>query len=133
MKTSGWRVVATAAGLLACAQAGAEVYKCRANDGSLTYQQSPCGFTDEALRSNIPSDFPPPNVEERNRILEREQQLFQRLEAQRDRLSAESIARISRPDPVIVAPEPPSYSVAWAGYGYPRMRRPNSPYFGYRR
>ena len=132
MKTSGWIVIAAAAGSLFATEAVAEVYKCRSAGGALSYQQAPCGFNDERLRADIASDFPPPNLVERERLLGREAQLFQRLEAQRDRLSAEAVARLSRPDPVVIAPEPPAYGVVWAGYGYPRMRRGHSPYWSRR-
>jgi hypothetical protein len=106
---------------LAAGPAGAAVYKCRGADGTLSYQQIPCAGANEAL-AEMPSDFPPRNVIERERLLLREAELDKRLEAQRDRLSAEAIARISRPEPVVIAAEP-AYPIAWPARLGPRPLR----------
>lgn len=80
-----------------------EVYKCTAPDGAVTYQQFPCA-TPQAVRLDVPAVYPSSDPAERERLFQREAALDQRLEAQRDRLSAEAIARISRPEPVFLAP-----------------------------
>ncbi len=123
MRTREWVVAATVAAMMAPA-ASAAVFKCRGADGALTYQQLPCDSNGETLASDIASEYPAPNVLERERVLLREAEMYKRLEAQRERLSAEAIARISRPEPVVVATEPAAYSVAWpARYGHRGQRR----------
>jgi hypothetical protein len=107
-----WMGMAAVIGALAVPGASATVFKCRSGDGTLTYQQFPCTAGEEALPSGFASEFPAPNVIERERLLLREAELDKRLEAQRDRLSAEAIARISRPEPIVIAPEP-AYALAW--------------------
>ena len=82
------------------------IHKCRAPDGSLTYQEVPCPGNYEALEARLPTQFPQPDVAESERTLQREAALDRRLEAQRDRLSAEAIARISRVDAAPVPAEP---------------------------
>ena len=99
-----------------------DVYKCRGADGSLTYQQTPCSASDQSLASGIASDYPAPNVLERERLLLREAELYKRLEAQRERLSAEAIARITRPEPIVIAAEP-AYAIAWPARFGPRAHR----------
>jgi hypothetical protein len=108
----GWMGVAAIMGALAVPGASATVFKCRSADGTLTYQQLPCGAGEEALPSGLASEFPAPNVIERERLLLREAELDKRLEAQRDRLSAEAIARLSRPEPIVI-PAEPAYALAW--------------------
>ncbi|QJR13070.1 hypothetical protein DSM104443_04164 [Usitatibacter rugosus] len=103
----------------------AAVYKCRDSGGSLTYQEFPCPGADQTLKSDIASDYPAPNVVERERLLLREQELYKRLEAQRDRLSAEAVARITRPDPEPVPVSEPS--VYWPAFGG-ALRWPNRPH-----
>lgn len=122
-----FRIVACAA-LLAAFESHAAVYKCRDANGSLTYQELPCAGADEALKNAIATEFPPPNAIERERTLLREAELYRRLEAQRDRLSAESIARLSRPEPVPIPVEPASavYWPAWSSaYGVRWPQRPH--------
>lgn len=92
-------LVSFLAAALPCA---ASVHKCRAPDGTVTYQQLPCAGPQQQVGSDIPSEFPPPNLAERERILQREAELHRRLEAERDRLSAETVARLSRPEVVLV-------------------------------
>jgi hypothetical protein len=122
MRLRAWVVVATAASFPAAPAAFAEVYKCRGADGALTYQQAPCSPSDQSLASGIASDYPAPNVLERERLLQREAELYKRLEAQRERLSAEAIARITRPEPVVIAAEP-AYPIAWPARFGPRPQR----------
>ena len=100
--------------------AGAEIYRCQSLSGT-AYQQLPCG--DDALGglAGIASDYPPANVAERDRLFQREEAMYKRLEAQRERLTQESIARqvvaeaqpqapqaegIAVFGPVFIAPQP---------------------------
>ena len=111
MSLRGWTAVAVLAGTLFAPAASAAMFKCRGSDGALTYQQLPCTSGEEALPSGLSGEFPPPNVIERERLLLREAELYKRLEAERDRLSAETIARLSRPEPVVIVAEPTA--IAW--------------------
>jgi hypothetical protein len=133
MGTQGWLAVVAVAGAFAAPGAFAAIFKCKASDGSLTYQELPCSGAEQGLRSDIASDYPPPNVAERERLLGREAEMYRRLEAQRDRLSAETIARLSRPDPVPVVAEPYG-GVIWPAWGaasrWPNgSHRPHSRHF----
>ncbi len=130
MRLRAWVGVAAAAGLAAAPAAFGEVYKCRGADGSLSYQQAPCSPSEQSLASGIASEYPPPNAIERERLLLREAELYRRLEAQRERLSAEAIARINRPEPVLIAAEP-AYAVAWPGRFGPRPYRRPAPMHGW--
>lgn len=117
-------MLAGALGALLVPDASAAVYKCRDAGGSLSYQEFPCAGAEQTLKSDIASDYPAPNVVERERLLLREQELYKRLEAQRDRLSAEAVARITRPDPEPVPVSDPNvYWPAWGG----ALRWPNRP------
>ena len=91
--------------------AAASVNKCVDAAGAVSYQQLPCAASQHGGGTDIPSEFPPPNVAERERLLQREADLYRRLEAQRDRLSAEAIARLQRPEPVTPAVESVSVPV----------------------
>jgi hypothetical protein len=123
MRTREWMVAATLAAMIAPA-ASAAVFKCRGADGALTYQQLPCDSNGVTVASDIASEYPAPNVLERERVLTREAELYKRLEAQRERLSAEAIARISRPEPVAIAAEPVGYAIAWpVRHGHRAQRR----------
>ena len=117
-------MLAGAISALLVPDASAAVYKCRDAGGALTYQELPCSGADQALKSDIASEYPAPNVVERERLLLREQELYKRLEAQRDRLSAEAVARITRPEPEPIPVSEPS--VYWPAYGG-ALRWPNRP------
>lgn len=120
--------IVLAAVLVTATPALAAVHKCRDASGALSYQELPCGESQQPVKADIASEFPPPNLLERERTLQREAELYRRLEAQRDRLSAEAIARITRPEPVPVAVEPAG-SVAWPLWpaAYPAARFPHRP------
>jgi uncharacterized protein DUF4124 len=118
---AAWLLVAVA-GLAGAGGAEASVYKCRGADGALTYQQLPCATQAETLANDLATEYPAPNVIERERLLLREAEMYKRLEAQRDRLSAEAVARISRPEPIVIATEP-AYPIAWPARLAPRPLR----------
>ena len=105
------------------------VYKCIGSDGRISYQEQPCPESRDSQPMSLPSEFPPVNTAARDRLFEREAALDKRLEAERDRLTAESVARISRPDPVFIASEPQS-AVFWPGVGmggrWPQNQRPQA-------
>ena len=125
-------ILMMAAALLAAGESHAAVFKCRDTNGSLTYQEFPCAGADEAMKNAIASEFPPPNVMERERTLQREADLYRRLEAERDRLSAETIARLARPDPVPIPVEAsggilwPAWSGAYSAARWPQRPQPRN-------
>ena len=77
------------------AAAAAEIVRCAAVDGRVTYQQIPCESGTEA-RVGIPTDYPAPNSAERDRLLAREAALDRRLEAERDRWQQDAALRAAR-------------------------------------
>jgi hypothetical protein len=115
-----------ALGLLLPSSAAASVNKCRGADGRLTYQELPCEPAQHAVPADIPASYPAPNVAERSLILRREAELDRRLEAQRDRLSAEAIARISRVDPAPAIAEPAA-AVWWPAWSVGHSHRHRAP------
>jgi hypothetical protein len=135
MKT---RLLVSALVLAAAAlPAAADIYRCAAA-GSVTYQELPC--PDKAIeeRANVPTNFPEPNVEERNRLMQREADLYKRLEARRDREVQELVLRDAAAEralererlaalAALAAQQQPLYVVnRWpgrrAGSGTPRTR-----------
>ena len=103
------------------------VFKCTAGDGGVTYQQLPCPDASLSHALEVPAEYPPVDTAGRALLMEREAALDRRLEAQRDRLSAEAIAKISRPEPVFVASDP-AYAIAGPAWlarpFYPRRPMP---------
>ena len=113
---------------LSGAAAANDIVRCKAPGGGITYQPAPCGEREAESRPRIATAYPEPNRAESQRIFEREAALDRRLEAQRDRLSAEAIARLSRPDP---APPPvaETYAVVWPAWGaHPAAPWPSRPH-----
>ena len=82
-------------GLALPATAAAEIVRCAAPDGRVTYQQIPCESGTEA-RVGIPSEYPAPNSTERDRLLAREAALDRRLEAERERWQQDAALRAAR-------------------------------------
>ena len=115
MRTREILLLAAACALVAPA-ASAAVFKCRDTGGALTYQELPCDHSEQSLKSDIASEYPAPNIIERERLLLREQELYKRLEAQRDRLTAEAVARITRPEPAPIVVNEPVGTVLWPGW-----------------
>ncbi|HSW84437.1 MAG TPA: DUF4124 domain-containing protein [Usitatibacter sp.] len=73
--------------------AQAEIFRCTASGGAVTYQELPCAEAEKARTMNIPASFPEVNSSERNRLLQREAALESRM-LERERIeSAERIAR----------------------------------------
>jgi hypothetical protein len=108
--------------LLSSGAASAQILRCTAPDGAVTYQQTPCEGRDGRI-INVPTEYPAPNVAERERLFAREAQLERRLEAQRERESREWATRLA----VLAASAPPAEPVepqyVFAG-AYPRFARP---------
>jgi hypothetical protein len=97
---SPFRIV-LAWGLAAVAgTAHADVFRCTSMAGAVTYQAMPCA-ADQAMRIvDVPESYPAANTAERDRIFQREAALDRRLEAERERQTRVTIARISQPAPV---------------------------------
>ena len=122
---------------VACAalatNADAEIYRCAAG-GTVTYQEIPCA--DGALtRIEIPTSYPAPNTAERDRLLQREAELYKRLEARRNRELVEAQMREARAEreaererlAALEAQALQQYAVLYPAWrGYP-ARRP-APY-----
>jgi hypothetical protein len=120
---NAWRAALLASVVLSCGAASAQIVRCTAPNGGVTYQQTPCEGRDGRV-INVPTKYPAPNLAERDRLLAREAALERRLEAQRDRESREWMTRLavlasSNPPP---APAEPQYFYAGA---YPRFARPH--------
>jgi hypothetical protein len=121
-------VTATLLALLAPAANGAqEIVRCKAAGGGVTYQQTPCPDRWEETRTGIASEYPAPNVVERDRLFEREAALLRRLEARRDRELKESQMREARAEreaererlAALIAAQAaqPQYIIAFPGMG----------------
>jgi len=123
--------LATCTALLALAAtpACAEIFRCTSPAGSVTYQQDPCGASENAARIDVPASYPAPDSAERQRLFAREAALDQRLEAERERWSREAIAHAMQPAP---APEPEPVAgsgILWFGtplrFPHHRPHRPH--------
>ena len=86
-----------ACALAAVGSARAEIFRCTATDGAVTYQEIPCPASERGSVLEVPASFPPVDTASRDRLFAREASLDQRLEAERDRESRETIARLSQP------------------------------------
>ena len=73
--------------------AQAEIFRCTAAGGAVTYQEIPCGGADKIRTMDIPAVFPEVNSAERERLLQREAALEVRM-LERERI--ESNERIAR-------------------------------------
>ena len=82
--------------LAANANASAEIFRCTAPGGSVTYQQVPCPTAASGGAVDIPSSFPAVNALERERLFERESALDARLLKRAEIDAAERIAREDR-------------------------------------
>jgi hypothetical protein len=82
--------------IAANANASAEIFRCTAPGGSVTYQQVPCPATDSGGAVDIPSNFPDANALERERLFRREAALDARLLKRAEIDAAERIAREDR-------------------------------------
>ena len=78
------------------ALAASEIVRCVDERGAITYQHIACPATTVTERSGIPTEFPAPNLLERDRLFAREAALDRRLEARRDRELQEAQMREAR-------------------------------------
>jgi hypothetical protein len=111
--------------------AGAEIFRCSTPNGSISYQEIPCAPNSDAGKVDVPSIFPDIDIAARERLLQREAALDHRLEAQRERLSREEMARISARAQVaaaraLSAPASEPVYVYAAGWPIPMTRTPFS-------
>jgi hypothetical protein len=128
------RFIACAFFAFAAVDAAAAMYRCVTPGGGVSYQELPCAREDAGGPVNVPSEFPEINAEGRARLLQREADMYRRLEAERERLSREEMTRISARAQVAaaqasapVAADPPIYyAPAWP-MAFPR------PHFGVNR
>jgi hypothetical protein len=74
--------------------ASAQIFRCSTPSGAMAYQQFPCDPNNDAGTVQIQS-FPEIDREARDRLMQREAALDQRLEAQRERLSREEMTRVT--------------------------------------
>lgn len=92
-----WKVcVAAALASLPAVAAANGIYRCTAPDGAVTYQETACLFAREERPLAIPTEFPPVNAAERNRLLQREAALDARMLKRAELETAERIARDAR-------------------------------------
>jgi len=111
-------LLATVALCATPASATTEIVRCIATGGGVTYQQSPCPEGSVAQFVGIPTQFPAPDIAQRDRLFEREAALYRRLEARRDREIQEAILRdahqereLERARLAAAAAQPPQYLV----------------------
>ena len=76
--------------------AHAEIFRCTAAGGAITYQEVPCPASAQARAMDIPVEFPEVNRAERDRLLQREAALDARMLKRAEIESAERIARDDR-------------------------------------
>jgi hypothetical protein len=105
--------------------AAAEIYRCTAKGGAVTYQQFPCSASEGVTVLDLPASFPPVDGEARQRLFEREAALDRRLEAQRERDTREAVARAMQPPPPQIIPEEPQ--LIWALPRFPFHHRGHTP------
>jgi hypothetical protein len=121
------RITAALAGAtlaLAATGTSAAVFRCTEGDGSITYQDTACTGNAAEKATDIPTQFPPPNDAERARLLQREAELEQRLEARRERESREAMMRMASVPAPAPAPEP-QYAEVYPLYLPYAMPRPH--------
>jgi uncharacterized protein DUF4124 len=115
-----------------CVAAG-EIVRC-VEAGQVTYQDAPCGVSSVGRPAGIASEYPPPNVAERNRLFEREAAMYRRLEARRDRELQEEALRTARESVELerarlaaLEAQPPQYLVAYPPRVWARSARQSHP------
>ena len=74
----------------------ADIVRCVGLNGAVTYQQAPCPESTSETLVGIPTEYPAPNLAERDRLLAREADLYKRLEARREREANEAALREAR-------------------------------------
>lgn len=120
--------------LLAGPAQAAEIFRCTAPGGAVSYQETPCPDPSTARTLDVPAVYPAIDSQQREGLLQREAALDQRLEARRERESRETIASIGRDAQVQAAQAQaeaqaaaPAYVMAW-----PRAAGPRLPHRGHR-
>jgi hypothetical protein len=73
-----------------------DIVRCVTPTGAVTYQQIACPDAAREQATGIASEYPPVNLAERERLLAKEQEMYRRLEAQRDRDTQLVMAREAR-------------------------------------
>jgi hypothetical protein len=73
--------------------ARADIFRCKAGGGTVTYQEIPCPDAASGGATGIPDAYPEINHAERNRLLQREAALDSRMLKRAEIDSAERIAR----------------------------------------
>jgi hypothetical protein len=110
--------------LLAAGMSSAEIFRCTARDGGVTYQQDPCGASTNGGAVNIPVSYPD-YAAERDRLAMREAALDARL---LKRLEIEAAERIARDDRIAREKEAQAQAqdsaVYWAGSALRNLRHP---------
>ena len=76
--------------------AAAEIFRCTAASGAITYQEIPCPASAPGRATDIPAAYPGINSAERDRLLQREALLEARLLKRAEIDAAERIARDDR-------------------------------------
>ena len=115
---------------LPLATAAADIVRCQNQHGGVTYQHAPCPSTSVEKAVPIASDFPEPNLQERDRLLAREAELHKRLEARRDREVQEAalrearLAREAELERARVAAAEPQYLLVFPNRPYRPPHRP---------
>ena len=112
--------------LLAAGMSSAEIFRCTARDGGVTYQQDPCGASTNGGAVSIPVSYPD-YATERDRLEMREAALNARL---LKRLEIEAAERIARDDRIAREREAQAQAQAqdsqvyWAGSPLRNLRHP---------
>lgn len=88
--------IAAALVVLASSSASAAIFRCTGADGSVTYQEAVCPAEAVVKVVNVPSSYPPPDREARDRLFQREAALEARLLKRAELDTAERIAREDR-------------------------------------
>ena len=102
------------AGALVPALAAAEIFRCQGPGSAVSYQQMPCEDSALGGPAGIASEYPAPNLRERERIFEQEAAMYKRLEAERDRLT--HLAAVRAASAPAAAPEAPAEPVYYPVY-----------------
>jgi hypothetical protein len=112
-----------------------DIFRCAGKGGAVSYQQMPCDENTVGDRANVPTEFPPVNTVERERLFAMEDALYKRLEARRDREIQEMALRDAAAERALererLAAQQQDALVAYPAYlvGYPGRNRmqPRSP------
>jgi hypothetical protein len=102
--------------------ASAGIFRCAEPGMAVSYQEMPCADPSMASTLDVPTEYPAIDAQKRDRLLQREAALDQRLEARRERESRETIATIGR-DAQVQAAEAEAEAAAAAYF----MAWPHAP------